>query len=85
MKVSQVQVLDVPAAQPPSAGKKDDCIVALAFRAGTVYGSDELCEFLFGPYGWDGCLLSGLDHGHLRCEIGTYDAFPKKEPEEGTQ
>ena len=85
MKVSHAQVLDVPAAQPQSAGKQDDCIVALPFRACTVYGSDELGEFLLGPDRWDGCLLSGLDHRHLRCEIGTYDAFPKKEPQEGTQ
>ena len=85
MKVSHAQVLNVPAAQPQSAGKQDDGIVALPFRAGTVYCSDELCEFLFGLYRWDGCLLSGLDHGHLRCQIGTYDALPKKEPKEGTQ
>ncbi len=84
MKVSHAQVLDVPATQPQSAGKQDDCLVALAFRAGTVYGSDELGEFLLGPDRGDGCLLSGLHHGHFRGEIGTYDAFPKKEPEEGT-
>src|SRR2546421_9252692 len=85
MKVSQAQVLDVPAAQPQSTGHQDDGIVALPFRTGAVYGSDELGQFLFGPDGWDGSLLSGLDHGHLRCKVGPDDAFPKKEPEEGTK
>ena len=72
------------APQPQSAGKQDDGIVTLAFWACAVYCSDELGKFLFGPYRWDGGLLSGLDHGHLRCEIGADDAFPKQEPEKGT-